>query len=397
MHCILINVVPTLWDIWTAEHFKNDDIKNASDDNYLFSKKELDIFDEVIRDSRGDIPAVIGTMPRSFRWRHRWKAVEWRMFLEYFGTSLTNGHLPEKEHRNFCELRQIWVSSIKHSIDANEIAVLDQTARIFVKGYERLYYRQDPERLTCCKINNHMLLHIASCIEDNGPARYWWSFPIERFCFEARGMATSKSQITTSVNNGLLRRHQLALLSLTHRLGDSGEDEFSRRPVLKNPVNLSRDYQQLPLRPHLSRHLAQKLDVEESQLMLSYFSRCRPPAGNTIGSVASQQGTDVNRNDCFVCFRRAGEQCRFGTVYGFLQDEPSQRQFAILKRWTGIRKNLRTEEIRYENTNGAWCLVDPCDIQCLVGTLQETNHGHAGWRAKMIIGALEPVKKYGAE
>jgi len=40
------------------------------------------------------------------------------------------------------------VSSIQRSIDTNEIAVLDQTAHKFVKEYERLYYRDDPERLT---------------------------------------------------------------------------------------------------------------------------------------------------------------------------------------------------------------------------------------------------------
>ena len=38
IYYILINIVPTLWDIWTAEHFKNDDIKDASGNNYLFSK-----------------------------------------------------------------------------------------------------------------------------------------------------------------------------------------------------------------------------------------------------------------------------------------------------------------------------------------------------------------------
>jgi hypothetical protein len=243
MHCILINIVPTLWDIWTAEHFKTDDIKDASDNNYLFSKKELDIFEEIIQDSRGNIPSVIGTMPRSFRWRHRWKAVEWRMLLEQFGTTLTNGHLPEKAHRNFCDLRQIWAFATQYSLDANDVAVLDQTARKFIKGYEQLYYYGDPERMTCCKINNHMLLHIASCIQDNGSGRYWWSFPVERFCFEARSMATSKSQITTSVNNSLIRRQQLALLSLANHLGNSGEDELSRSPVLKNSVNLLRNHE----------------------------------------------------------------------------------------------------------------------------------------------------------
>ena len=100
---------------------------------------------QLIQDSRSNIPAVIGTMPRSCRWRHRWKAVEWRMFLEQFGTTLTNGHLPKKEHRNFCDLRQIWVSAIQHSINTNDIAGLDQTARKFIKEYEQLYYHDDPE------------------------------------------------------------------------------------------------------------------------------------------------------------------------------------------------------------------------------------------------------------
>jgi len=43
------------------------------------------------------------------------------------------------------------------------------------------------------------------------------------------------------------------------------------------------------------------------------------------------------------------------------------------------------------------CSQSPLPAERLIGTLQETNHGHARWRAKMIIGALEPVKKYGAE
>jgi len=39
--------------------------------------------------------------------------------------------------------------------------------------------------------------------------------------------------------------------------------------------------------------------------------------------------------------------------------------------------------------------VVPTSSARLVATLQETNHGHAGCRAEMIIRALELVKKYG--
>jgi hypothetical protein len=56
-----------------------------------------------------------------------------------------------------------------HRIDANEIAILDQTICKFVKEYERLYYHDDPERLTCCKINNHRLATMAAW--DGEPAR----------------------------------------------------------------------------------------------------------------------------------------------------------------------------------------------------------------------------------
>jgi len=41
--------------------------------------------------------------------------------------------------------------------------------------------------------------------------------------------------------------------------------------------------------------------------------------------------------------------------------------------------------------------IVPTSSARLVATLQETNHGHAGWRAEMIIRALELVKKYDSQ
>ena len=38
-----------------------------------------------------------------------------------------------------------------------------------------------------CSVNVHYLLHLPAYIRDCGPARYWWQFPMERFCGRVGG------------------------------------------------------------------------------------------------------------------------------------------------------------------------------------------------------------------
>jgi hypothetical protein len=46
----------------------------------------------------------------------------------------------------------------------------------------RIYYQYKPERLPCCGVTTHALLHIADSIKVTGPVWCYWAFPMERYC-----------------------------------------------------------------------------------------------------------------------------------------------------------------------------------------------------------------------
>lgn len=53
-------------------------------------------------------------------------------------------------------------------------------------------YRLDFNRLPACTSQVHLLLHLVDQIKNAGPARCYWTFPIERLCSEVVGRLKSR-------------------------------------------------------------------------------------------------------------------------------------------------------------------------------------------------------------
>ena len=53
-------------------------------------------------------------------------------------------------------------------------------------------YRLDFNRLPACTSQVHLLLHLVDQIKNAGPARCYWTFPIERLCSEVVGRLESR-------------------------------------------------------------------------------------------------------------------------------------------------------------------------------------------------------------
>ena len=81
---------------------------------------------------------------------------------------------------------------------------LEDLTITFIRKYEELYYYQKSSYLSVYSVNIHYLLHLASHIQDYGPARYWWQFPMERYCGIIKPMARSKSQLSISLANRVI-------------------------------------------------------------------------------------------------------------------------------------------------------------------------------------------------
>jgi hypothetical protein len=197
---------------------------------------------------------------------------------------------------------------------------------------------------------------------------------MERFCFTTREGATSHSQIATSMFNSMMIREQLNMVDMTQGLRDATYD-LTARLTLKDSINLNKrkpgshqSLDQVPLKQHLERVLCDNLHLQyrRSEYRIEYFKRCDLASGITIGSLASQYDTLINRRDCYICFRIHNQLYGFGTVLTYIAVAPHRKQYAIIRLWTGVHLH-RNRYATFVNKDGALRLVDLTAIVSPVG------------------------------
>jgi Domain of unknown function (DUF4218) len=309
MHCVLLNITETLFKLWngTKLGFEQEASAEAIDDQYHLSSEAIILISETLAAARRDIPANLCRAPRRIDKNYKgYKAAEWEAWLRYYGIPLLDQHLGDECVDNFRQLSRIFSLATQHSINEAELATLEALTADFVRNYERLYYRGEPRRLSVCSVNIHYLVHLVAHIRDCGPLRYCWQFPMERYCGIIKPMARSKSQLNTSLANGVLTRELFNHIRLTRVAGVQCSypnllDSFSPAPQA---------YTQL--RRRLLEHLHGEI------VDLEIYKRCQVNKELAIGSVYSQRNTDLNRYNNRICHRDPGQnQMAFATVHMF--------------------------------------------------------------------------------
>src|SRR6266480_3936654 len=161
-----------------------------------------------------------------------YKAAEWEAWLKYYGIPLLDQNLDDEQLQNFSNLSRIYTLATQYTIQQSELHTVSALCSHFIQNYERLYYRNDPKQLSVCTVNIHYLAHLAAHIQDCGPARYWWQFPMERYCGFVKPMGRSKSQLSRSIGNTVIVTE---LLHHSRFLRKSVKQIAVRYPVLLNP------------------------------------------------------------------------------------------------------------------------------------------------------------------
>jgi hypothetical protein len=146
----------------------------------LLSEETLDTFEEILSESRHEIPGSLGEIPPSLRLYEGFKTAEWKSFLEIYGPSLLHGHLPQDVHRNLCTLSELWGLATKSCLDALEQSQISQLVTEFVQGYGTIYYHNSS---TLPSFEFCWLKHLSQQIRENGPPCYWWSWQLERVSY----------------------------------------------------------------------------------------------------------------------------------------------------------------------------------------------------------------------
>jgi hypothetical protein len=160
-----------LWQIWSGTRLQTD-LNSNGDSDYILSDHDLQCIQTSITSSVARIPYSLGTIPKSMSDSGFFKAAQWKAFLSVFGPAVLYEYLPPDAHRNFCNLQDIWLIATMRTITPAAMATLKLLVVQFVQDYEAIYYRKDENRLPTCTVNIYWILHLPTCIEQNGPSSY---------------------------------------------------------------------------------------------------------------------------------------------------------------------------------------------------------------------------------
>src|SRR4051794_811200 len=84
----------------------------------------------------------------------------------------------------------------------------------------RLYYENNPDRISACPLTIHGLLHIADSIRENGPPWVYWAFPMERHCGFLLRAVQNRRNPYTSIGAYVSAMAQIKQIRLKYNLSE---------------------------------------------------------------------------------------------------------------------------------------------------------------------------------
>ena len=363
MHCVLLNLTETLFKLWIREKLSFEKDAPPSEDDYHLSRASLKAISKSLATARGDIPSYLGHAPRPInRHYNGYKAAEWEAWVRYYGVPLLDQHLGEQCVDNFRQLSRIYSLSTKHTILDNELTALNDLTVSFVRKYEELYYREEKRRLPVCSINLHSLLHLPSQIRDCASTVYSWQFTMERYCGIVKPLARSKSQMNTSLANGVINQELFNHVPFIQ----TGEPELAAPPAFPILLDLFR----AEVTTHMRRSLSEYLH-SDSTFGMTFYKRCQVSEKLIIGSKHSQRRGDINRQSNRVCYQPPGGRgFMFATIVAFIEVLRPQRCLAWVRKYDGIDID-RTKRVASFAREGGLCWIEVTWIRSLFGILRD--------------------------
>ena len=94
-----------------------------------------------------------------------------------------------------------------------------------------------------------------------------------------------------------------------------------------------------------------------------------------------------------MCYRTTEDpRCNFGSITTFFIVK--NRQFALIIRWNNPAFDNHVHQITVVHENGRKDIIETTNIYCLIGVLEEKDEGYQSRKTRLIIGALDYVRRY---
>ncbi|KAF8239424.1 hypothetical protein L208DRAFT_1237679 [Tricholoma matsutake] len=233
MHLIWVNLIPNLVLFWTGK-FK--DLDHDGQD-YVIMKTVWEVIGEATFWAGETIPAAFGSrIPNVVLEKAHMIAETYSIWTLYLAPVLLKGRfLDECYYNHFVKLVQLLTCCIDLEITHEEIDDLDQNFQKWVQDYEQFYCQDDPDRVSCCPLTVHALLHIAPTIRAMGPVWAYWVFPMEHYCGDVLCNIRSRRFPYSSINRYVTSHAQLTHITLLYNL----DEKLCLQPPASHDWNLT--------------------------------------------------------------------------------------------------------------------------------------------------------------
>ncbi|TBU31203.1 hypothetical protein BD311DRAFT_786599 [Dichomitus squalens] len=216
MHLIFENLIPNLVSLWTGK-FKD----FPPSDDFVFSPPSIwDAITEASHQSSKTIPSAYGApVPNIKTQRSHMTAETWSFWAIFVGPVVLRRRFKRKVfYDHFITLVKLIRTCLKLEYTAQDIEDIDSGFNAWVQEFERLYYKGDPSRLSCCTLALHALLHIAHDIRQAGPVWVYWAFAMERYCGRLQSAIKSRRFPWSNLDHFIEIDSLLSLVKYNHHL-----------------------------------------------------------------------------------------------------------------------------------------------------------------------------------
>ncbi|PKC54152.1 hypothetical protein RhiirA1_477878 [Rhizophagus irregularis] len=235
MHLFFENVAPHMFRHWIGKFYPKNNEWNSNE--YTISSKTWVEIGEIMERSRSHMPPDIGRPPRNIvKHSAGFKAVEWANWIILFSLPLLKGRLPQSNLLGWSRFVEAVKLCIQPLIEFEELDLIRNLLIEFYNHYANSY-GVGGERLPAFLISFHYLLHVIDSIEDFGPCRGFWQFPMERFCGMLIPLVSSRKLPYVNLFNNVLMQERFKYLQLLPIYNEKVFSNFKEKEKKTWPVH----------------------------------------------------------------------------------------------------------------------------------------------------------------
>ncbi|KZV89279.1 hypothetical protein EXIGLDRAFT_796478 [Exidia glandulosa HHB12029] len=216
MHLVWIDLIPLLVSLYSSD-FK--DLDQGSGE-YRIAPHVWKTIGKAAKDAGDTIPSVYGRRVPDLADERGYRTAEtWSVWTLYIAPGSLKGRFPRNKYYNhFMQLVRLLDACIGLEIPRSDVSTIRQGFIDWVNKFEEYFYQYNPSRVSICTSIIHYLLHIADCIEMQGPVWVYWAFVMERHCGRIVRAVRSRKHPWASLNNFVLAEAQLETVQSLYNL-----------------------------------------------------------------------------------------------------------------------------------------------------------------------------------